>query len=73
MVARKRLFILLSIFNERMRLLAIPFFAFSLALKWFCPALRDKILPVRVTFKRFVNDLWVFIMIVNYSTVSSQR
>jgi len=34
-----------------------------LALKWLNPGARDRILPVFVTFKRFVNDLFVFILI----------
>ena len=38
----------------------------SLALKWFCPVLRDKIFPVRVTLNRLVYDLLVLSMILDY-------
>ncbi len=35
----------------------------SFALKWFWPGLRATTLPLRVIFKRFVNDLFVFTVI----------
>ena len=36
----------------------------SLALKWFCPGLRDKILPFLVTLSLLAYDLTVFLMIL---------
>ena len=40
------------------------------ALKWLNPGARDIILPFLVTFKRFVNDLFVFILIKFYFSFS---
>ena len=48
-------------FTFKVLFLAILVRLLSLALKWFCPGTRATILPLRLTRKRLLNDLFVFI------------
>ena len=63
-MAKNLLLILLLMLMGRIRCFALLARERSLALKWFWPARRAKILPFLVIFKRLVKDLCVLIMLL---------
>lgn len=60
---RKRALSLFDMLNSVMRFRSSCLLRLSLDKKWFCPGFRARILPFFVTLSRFVNDLFVFMIL----------